>query len=403
MEQNGSKWSIFTHFGVKFVWKLCGNKKGLDIMQTVKVTLTFLKKLQVGTVQKYADSEIRGFCIYVGKKTISFVLRKRQGTVVKELVLGRYPDITLEEARQTALEKLAAIAIYAHISSPISRKQPLVRDAIKLWLESQKNRNAQYSMRCFDSIANRRIVDLEPATLERIFAGLKDTPSMANHSFRYLKTAINKTYKMLRQESPVSRLFAGITNYPTKARNRTMREDEAPKIIQKLKEYTKKPMFAEQAEALLLMLFTGQRKSKVLGITVEQIDTHLQVWHVPGNDIKRPVDLSLNDYAWNIIAPRIEKYKTGHLFFWRGKPMQNCRKTMLAVCRECGIEDLHIHDLRRSLGTWMLSTGATIEEVSKTLGHSSIRVTEQVYAHLLGSKGRKATNAAIDAMIKGEV
>ena len=43
------------------------------------------------------------------------------------------------------------------------------------------------------------------------------------------------------------------------------------------------------------------------------------------------------------------------------------------------------------------------ETVSKILGHSSIRVTEQVYAHLLNSKGRDATTAALDAMFKGKV
>jgi integrase len=94
---------------------------------------------------------------------------------------------------------------------------------------------------------------------------------------------------------------------------------------------------------------------------------------------------------------------TGHLFLWRGKPMKECRKTFAAICKECGIENLHIHDLRRSLGTWMLSSGASIAEVSKTLGHSSIRTTEQVYAHLLHGRGRDATSAAIAAMKSGKI
>ena len=232
---------------------------------------------------------------------------------------------------------------------------------------------------------------------------MKNTPSAANHAVRYLKCAINKIYKKIKAENPVPFLFDGIVKYPQKARYRVMTETEAPQIINKLIEYTKKGMYSEQAKAILLMIYTGQRRSRVLGISVEQLDVDLKLWHVPGNDYKRPVELSLNNYAWEIIQKQLEIRPTGHLFLWRGKPMKDCRKTLLAVCRECGIENLHLHDLRRSLGTWMLSSGATIEEVSKTLGHSSIRVTEQVYAHLLGSRGREATTTAIDAMLKGKV
>jgi site-specific recombinase XerD len=50
----------------------------------------------------------------------------------------------------------------------------------------------------------------------------------------------------------------------------------------------------------------------------------------------------------------------------------------------------------------MLNNGVPIAVVSRTLGHSSIRVTEQVYAHLLGSTVSNATNQAINSMLKGE-
>jgi integrase len=49
----------------------------------------------------------------------------------------------------------------------------------------------------------------------------------------------------------------------------------------------------------------------------------------------------------------------------------------------------------------MLSNGAPIEVVSETLGHSSIRITEQVYAKLLPKKVANATSAAIRKM-RGE-
>jgi integrase len=303
-----------------------------------------------------------------------------------------------------ALEKLAAIANYEDIESPIVRKQPTVKEALDLWLIGVSDKRKNKSLiRCWIPIEDIKIADLKTADITNIFYAMKETPSAANHALKALKAALNKTFKKYQIQNPVPFIFDNIVKYPEKPRTRMLLEDEAPKIIDMLKQYTIRPLYAEQSEAILLMLFTGQRKSRVLGITVEQIDIVNRIWHVPGNDKKLPVDLPLNDYAWGIISKRIEMRKSGNLFLWRGKPMKDCRKTIKAVCDNCGIKDLQLHDLRRSLGSWMLSSGASIETVSKILGHSSIRVTEQVYAHLLSSKGRASTATAIGAMFKGKV
>ena len=385
-------------------------------MENVNLTISFLKKLSVGDNKKYADITTPGLQVWVGKKYITFYFRKKFKGKLYELTIGNYPAITLEEARQMALDKLAAIANYENIDSPVVRKQPTVREALDLWLEGVSDKRKNKSLiRCWISIQNKKIAELVSSDISTIFYSMRETPVAANHALKSLKAALNKTFKKYQLENPVPFLFDKIEKYPEKPRIRTLLENEAPQIIDMLKKFAKKPLYADQAEAILLMLFTGQRKSRVLGISVEQIEDIARfdvikqmtiidhIWHVPGNDIKRPVDLPLNDYAWGIISKRIAMRKSGNLFLWRGKPMKDCRKTIAAVCRECGIKDLHLHDLRRSLGSWMLSSGASIETVSKTLGHSSIRVTEQVYAHLLSSKGRDATTTALDAMFKGKV
>jgi integrase len=53
------------------------------------------------------------------------------------------------------------------------------------------------------------------------------------------------------------------------------------------------------------------------------------------------------------------------------------------IVKHAGIEDLTIHDLRRTCGCRLLQDRRmSMEEVSKWLGHSSIRVTERVHAFL---------------------
>jgi integrase/recombinase XerD len=54
-----------------------------------------------------------------------------------------------------------------------------------------------------------------------------------------------------------------------------------------------------------------------------------------------------------------------------------------AAARKAGIEDLTLHDLRRTCGCRLLQDyGASMEVVSRWLGHSSIVVTERCYAFL---------------------
>lgn len=373
-------------------------------MEQLKLTVSFVKKLSVGANARYADTETPGLQLRVSSKKISYYFRKRHNYKVYEFALGEHPSITLEEARAMALEKLAALANYSDVNSQIVHQAPTVKEAIELWLQNQSDKaRARAAVKYFVHLEHKKIADLVPRDIESVFYSMSKTPYSANNAVRYLKTAIVQTFRKLQTPNPVPFLFDGIKKYDTAPRKRILSEREAPAIIDTLLRYTKSPRHADQANAILFMLYSGQRKSRVLGITTDQIDMERRIWSVPGNNIKRPVELTLNDYAWEIIEKQIAKRKTGHLFLWRGQPMKECRKTLATVCRECGLEDLHLHDLRRSLGSWMLSSGASIETVSKVLGHSSIKVTEQVYAHLLGSKGKEATNTAISAMFKGKV
>ena len=50
------------------------------------------------------------------------------------------------------------------------------------------------------------------------------------------------------------------------------------------------------------------------------------------------------------------------------------------IIKECGLPDVRLHDLRHSYATLCVDRGIPIKIISKSLGHSSIAITEQVYA-----------------------
>ena len=58
-------------------------------------------------------------------------------------------------------------------------------------------------------------------------------------------------------------------------------------------------------------------------------------------------------------------------------------RSMLAACRRAGVPHRRFHDLRHTHATYLLADGANIKAVSARLGHANIRITLDVYGHVL--------------------
>lgn len=51
------------------------------------------------------------------------------------------------------------------------------------------------------------------------------------------------------------------------------------------------------------------------------------------------------------------------------------------IAHKAGLKGIGLHSLRHSHGSRLLSDGVSLPTVSKRLGHSSVRITAEVYAH----------------------
>ncbi|WP_413774830.1 site-specific integrase [Cytobacillus firmus] len=52
------------------------------------------------------------------------------------------------------------------------------------------------------------------------------------------------------------------------------------------------------------------------------------------------------------------------------------------IIKEAGVPKIRIHDIRHTHATLMLEAGASLKEVQERLGHSSIKITGDIYAHV---------------------
>ena len=84
-------------------------------------------------------------------------------------------------------------------------------------------------------------------------------------------------------------------------------------------------------------------------------------------DVLRRREKTANGNAW--VFPG-NTQKAGHGGPKRGK--------WLRLLERAGLSDLHPHDLRRSLGSWMASSGASTTVTMRALGHKSVSAARSI-------------------------
>ena len=75
-----------------------------------------------------------------------------------------------------------------------------------------------------------------------------------------------------------------------------------------------------------------------------------------------------------------------------GTRYKDIKTTWHTACRNAGIDNLRIHDLRHTFGTRADDAGVPLVAISKVMGHASIQTTMR-YAHATDEGKRRAVEA----------
>ena len=68
-------------------------------------------------------------------------------------------------------------------------------------------------------------------------------------------------------------------------------------------------------------------------------------------------------------------------------------RTVPTICKEAGLGHWSIHELRHSCASLLIAMEVPLEVVAEQLGHASIRVTKDVYGHLMPRSRARAAEA----------
>jgi integrase len=226
----------------------------------------------------------------------------------------------------------------------------------------------------------RKLSSIQPVEVRRMMTSLKDGVGArtANKAFILLRAIYHKMreWRLYAGENPCD----GIPKFPERERARFLRADELPAFFAALAKCEHEAF----RHFVLLSLATGARKSNVLGMRWADLDLTHHLWTIPGEVSKSgdPLTIPLTAAALEVLTAR-----QGNGSEWVFPAQSACghmtdpAKQWRALVQAAGLKDLHLHDLRRSLGSWAAMQGASLTIIGRALGHRSHEATH-IYARL---------------------
>lgn len=360
-----------------------------------------------GKRDTYHDTKTAGLQIRItsqGVKTFS-VYRRIKGGSPERITLGRYPDMTIEQARREA----ARIAVdISDGKNPAEVKRGhkaelTFNDLFAQYLERHskpRKRTWHEDESKFKTYLERSIGRKKLSTIDRRdIALIHSNITKAGHSItanRVLALTSSIFGWAISAGLWGSNPVIGIKRNKENSRDRFIQGDELPRFFKAL---TEEPN-ATIRDYILISLLTGARRSNVLAMRWQDINFERAEWRIEVTKNGTPQTVALSPEAVEILQNRKPLDSSIFVFPGNGKSghFEEPKKGWKRILEHAGIEDLRIHDLRRTLGSWQAKTGASLAIIGKSLNHKN-QSTTAIYARLDLDPVRDSVNKATSAML----
>jgi integrase len=339
----------------------------------------------------------------------SWVLRYRFGGKAKEKTIGRYPDISLAEARKIAAEDRAKIQTGTDVAMEKKKSKLVtagawtVRQLAEDYLEKSSGRLAETTIKgrrqqlrdyVFPLIGNMPAREVEPLALVDI---VERVTAKSRHVARLVLIALREVFahgiaRHVIASDPSAHIKSNsvIGPRPTSRSRIMLTELELRAIFPALPE-----MGVQNALMFKILISTGVRIGELINAKWANVDFAKQLWTIPAEDIKgRKVKASKGEDVKDFVIPmtpqvvacflELESLAFGSAYVLpiraRKKaegdvPMEPstfnaaintfCKKVMLDKCRR-----FTPHDLRSTARSHLGALGVDIVVAERCINHS---------------------------------
>lgn len=274
-----------------------------------------------------------------------------------------------------------------------------------------------------------RLTDLTPAHVTKMLREL-EKQGLSVNSRSLARRTLARALRRAEQESWVvrnaARLADGPRSFEDEEEQRSLTPEEAHLLLQSIRD-------DRLAGPITLQLALGLRRGEVLGLTWPLVDVKSEHPEIKiRKQIQRrkgaglvlcPVKTKKSRRTLALPRPLVEiinaerkqakrdQWKVGEV--WNnehdlvfttplGTPIDpdNYRHRVSELAKEAGIGHIGTHTLRHSMGSFLYALGVPTKTISELMGHSSTRVTEDVYLHVQKQAGRDAA-AVMEGVLWG--
>ena len=393
-----------------------------------KKSLDSLPIPAIGKRVKYHDTSTPHLTLRVthtGSK--SFVLYRKINGSPERITLGRYPSMTIDQARKMVAQHNGAIAIGSnpaedrrHLSQEATLGEVFERFMVEYAKPHKKSweiDEQRYNVHLVHW-QNKKLSAIKKQQVQKLLVYIADNQRMiegidkaGRRKVKKVggKGASNQILRLLRKvfnmaidwgwdgDNPCSR----IKEYKSKSRDRFLESDELPKFFEALAEEPN----TTARDFILASLLTGARRENVLSMRWDQVNLDRGEWFIPetknGESQRVPLILAMHDLLKD---RKVECGDSQWVFPGHGVSghLANPDKAWKRILSRAGIEDIRgtwLHDLRRSMGSWQANTGASLSVIGKSLNHKNVNTTA-IYARLALDPVRESMEKAASAMFE---
>lgn len=321
-----------------------------------------------------------------GGRVTFFLLRRIPGGRPMKLKLGALGDLTVKDARKLAAGFITRIASGENIAQlrRQKREEATLGELWEKWLDRAKTRKKSWKedQRIYHkhlaAWQNRKLSSIAKPDVRALHArwGKDHGHYQANRNLSLLRAMFNQAEDVgYDGANPAAR----VEPFEEVSRDRFLQPEELPRFFAALAAEPN-PVIRD---FVWLALFTGERRSKVRAMRWDEISMERAEWRVGNTKQGKPNYVHLAGPALAVLTRRKEAADSewvlpGHV---KGSHLKDVYKNWKAILARAGIADVRLHDLRRTLGSYMAIGGASLNIIGQALGHSRHETTK-VYARL---------------------
>lgn len=189
----------------------------------------------------------------------------------------------------------------------------------------------------------------------------------------------------------------GIVRFPERKRRRFVTPVEMPRLLASIEQEPND--YARHG--IWLLLLTGLRSNELLKSKWADIDWDMGTLFIGLTKNGEPLLAPLSDatIARLKAIPRIDGNPhiiCGHK---RGWHLTGLGEHLKRALKRAGLENIHIHDLRRTVGSWLAQSGTSLHLIGDVLNHRD-QSTTAGYAYFQTQQRRDALSGHADKVLK---